>query len=143
MARIHYTWNEFDEHVQLLALHIVKVNKKLPTHIYGIPKGGLVLAVALAHRLDTPKVITDFNKIQDVPDFEENVLIVDEICDSGKTLFNFMFKFKRGVRLKTAVIHLREGSIFSPDYKCLILHTKQHVVYPWEGSYNEPRKHFR
>ena len=47
--------------------------------IYGIPRGGLCLAVALSHKLN----------IELLKEPRNNILIVDDIYDSGETLHRY------------------------------------------------------
>jgi len=44
----HFTWNEFDKSVEQIA---DKCRFKDFSGIYGVPRGGLCLAVALSHKL--------------------------------------------------------------------------------------------
>ena len=67
-----FTWEEFDKGVE----HIAKSCKCLKlSGIYGIPRGGLCLSVALSHKLDL-KLIQPL----------KNSLIVDDIYETGITL---------------------------------------------------------
>lgn len=54
-------------------------------YIYGIPRGGLLLATVLSYKLDIPVIY----RLDD----QENVLVVDDICDSGKTINRFLNKY--------------------------------------------------
>ena len=44
----YFTWNEFDKSVEEIA---DKCRSKEFSGIYGVPRGGLCLAVALSHKL--------------------------------------------------------------------------------------------
>ncbi|MEY2749954.1 MAG: hypothetical protein RLZZ168_1970 [Cyanobacteriota bacterium] len=46
------SWQEFDRAVEQLAAHARQLPE--PCGIHGVPRGGLVLAVALSHRLELP-----------------------------------------------------------------------------------------
>ena len=70
---ISFSWNRFDSAIKK-AVSLYK-GKKF-AGVYGIPRGGLCLAVTLSHFLDIP--------LLDLP--QDNCLIVDDIYDSGKTL---------------------------------------------------------
>ena len=72
----YFTWNEFDMSVEYIAN---KFTNKEISGIYGIPRGGLCLAVALSHKLNV--------KILDKP--LKNSLIVDDVLETGLTLENF------------------------------------------------------
>lgn len=74
-----YTWQEFDRDIEKIAEWARDKNFK---SIYGIPRGGLVVAVVLSHRLDLP-INTNAEEI------DQKTLITDNISDSGGTLENF------------------------------------------------------
>jgi hypoxanthine phosphoribosyltransferase len=70
---IHLTWTDFDRAVQTIA----EANCGLGLRgVYGVPRGGLPLAVAVSHRLGVPLV--------DAP--APDVLTLDDIHDTGQTL---------------------------------------------------------
>ena len=72
----YFTWTEFDNCVEQIA----KKCKFLEfSGIYGVPRGGLCLAVALSHKL----------KINLISKPKKNSLIVDDIYETGMTLNNF------------------------------------------------------
>lgn len=109
-----FTWADFDSAVDYLAT-MLKVYKSLQD-IYGIPRGGLPLAVALSHRLDLP--------LTTVPTPE--TLVVDDISDSGATLSRVP-KPVWGV----ATIHYVTTSHVKPDFYYKVRQADW-VIYPWE-----------
>ena len=69
----HFTWDEFDKSVE----YITNKCKFLElSGIYGVPRGGLCLAVALSHKL----------KIKLISEPTKNSLIVDDVYETGTTL---------------------------------------------------------
>ena len=72
----YFTWSEFDKSVEYIANNCK--NLKL-SGIYGVPRGGLCLAVALSHKL----------KIKLISEPTKNSLIVDDIYETGITLNTF------------------------------------------------------
>lgn len=50
------------------------------TGVYGIPKGGLVLATLIANKLNIPLLMAPY----------DNCIIVDDICDSGESLLHYV-----------------------------------------------------
>ncbi|MFT4261204.1 MAG: phosphoribosyltransferase [Candidatus Woesearchaeota archaeon] len=74
--------------------------------IFGIPRGGLIAAVILSHKLDLPLT----NKIT------KQTLVVDEICDSGKTFIEL--EQKLGFKPKTFCIHKKSIAKYEPTYYC-------------------------
>ena len=72
----YLTWNEFDKSVE----HIANKCKFLEfSGVYGVPRGGLCLAVALSHKL----------KIKLISEPIKNSLIVDDVYETGITLNAF------------------------------------------------------
>ena len=72
---IHFTWSDFDRGV----VHIANKCKFLEfSGIYGVPRGGLCLAVALSHKL----------KINLISEPRKNSLIVGDVYETGTTLNN-------------------------------------------------------
>lgn len=66
------SWNDFDEAVAWLAAEL----SNIPTvGIYGQPRGGLPLAVALSHRLSIPFLL----------EMRQGAIWVDDIVDTGRT----------------------------------------------------------
>ncbi|MFZ9849396.1 MAG: phosphoribosyltransferase [Vulcanococcus sp.] len=69
----HLTWQDFDRAVDTIA---ASCQGAPLAGIHGIPRGGLVLAVALSHRLALPLLA------EPVP----GCLVVDDVYESGRTL---------------------------------------------------------
>ena len=113
--KIYVNWREFGQLCENLLLNIRKKNKKYD-NIYGIPRGGLPVAVYLSHHLEIP-LIHNFKKMTD------NTLIVDEIADTGETLKNFNPE-------NIAVIFKNKRCCFKPKYWEVLVH--DWVVFPWE-----------
>jgi hypoxanthine phosphoribosyltransferase len=67
------SWHEFDQAVEWI---VQLVGDCGCTGIYGIPRGGLVLAVALSHRLELPLL----------PEPQPDCLVVDDVFETGSTL---------------------------------------------------------
>jgi len=72
-------WDSYNTAVEQLVERL-RLACITPGAVMGIPRGGLVAAVMLSHRLSIPLV--PFRKDLVNPD----VLLVDDICDTGGTL---------------------------------------------------------
>jgi hypoxanthine phosphoribosyltransferase len=127
------SWKRFDEACRELA---VKVNAGYYTNfktIYGVPRGGLVVAVRLSNLLNIP-MVTESRLITN------KTLIVDDISDSGRTLKSILdyLKWARlyGIlfnRPLVATIHYREGSLIRPDF-WVLKKGDCWIRYPWESK---------
>ena len=77
------TWDNVINYADIIG---GQIDKTEINSIYGIARGGLVLAVLLSHRLQLPIVEKDGINLR--------TLIVDDISDSGETLLEFEKGFK-------------------------------------------------
>ena len=113
----YFTWEEFDKSVE----HIANKCKLLKfSGIYGIPRGGLCLAVALSHKLKTNLISEPI----------KNSLIVDDVYETGMTL-----KTHKNIEgAKFFVLFSKEpptwwNSVYISEKSDLI-------VFPWENNLN-------
>lgn len=124
-----------------------------PDVIVGVTRGGLIPAVYASHYFGVPLLtinvsLRDFKAHEEVDEIMEhvgagkNVLIVDDICDSGDTLKLITDKLHEqdplmsALHVKTAVlIHNTGETVFDPDYSGLDINKRedpQWVVFSWE-----------
>jgi len=97
-----------------------------------IPRGGLTVAHLIAEVLDFKEVeLYDPSII-----YEGNVLLVDDINDSGSTLIEILSKnperFRNG-NVLTAVLVQRYSSKVNADFIGAIIKHDDYVVFPWEN----------
>ena len=122
------SWQVVDECVTEMAFHLKDTGKDF-VGVFGIPRGGVILAVMLSHKLDIP-YITEFWRVGD-----GDIVVIDDIADTGKT---FQF-YKEQPETKDAhyvTIHEHKQSIVKPDYSVLYKQDKW-IVYPWEVEESE------
>ena len=114
----YFTWSEFDKSVDYIS-NQCKYWKS--SGIYGVPRGGLCLAVALSHKLDIPLI----NKPS------KNTLIVDDVFETGTTLSNF--KNIEGANFFVLVSKKQPiwWNTVTISYK------NEWIVFPWENKDNE------
>ena len=114
---INFTWSEFDKSVDYIA-NQCKLSKL--SGIYGVPRGGLCLAVALSHKLN----------IQLIEKPLKNSLIVDDVFETGNTLSNF--KNVEGANFYVLVS--KKEPIWWNTVK--LSRKKEWIVFPWENQNN-------
>jgi hypoxanthine phosphoribosyltransferase len=122
----HFTWSEFDQSVQDIA---EECKFREFSGIYGVPRGGLCLAVALSHKL----------KINLISEPIKNSLIVDDVYETGFTLN----KFKN---IEGAMFFVLFSKIKPIWWNTLnISETKEWIFFPWENTFNieRDRKEYR
>ncbi len=115
-AKLYYSWDQFDEDIKKIA-RLVGPKKKRLDSVWGPVRGGLPVAVCLSHALGLKFVFRPRGK---------KTLIVDDIADTGKTLFKYA---KAGYFIVTLFYHRQ--SKFKPD---IWLREKkdQWIIFPWE-----------
>ena len=116
MRKTHLEWSYVQEAVDDIALSIKNSRIKL-TGIYGIPRGGLIPAVMLSHRLGLPMVRT----------LDSDILIVDDICDTGNTLKHYM-----SIGLPVATLQYKQTAVVEPTFWYSKASEDIWYVYPWE-----------
>jgi len=111
----YFTWSEFDESVE----HIANKCESLDfSGIYGVPRGGLCLAVALSHKL----------KIDLISEPIKNSLIVDDIYETGFTLNNLK-------DIEGATFFVLFSKIEPTWWNTVSISKKSEwIVFPWENT---------
>jgi len=98
--------------------------------IVAIPRGGLSVAHIIAEYLNIKEIeLYDPNMV-----YEGNVLLIDDINDSGDTLIEILNNANRFVRgrVLTAVLAQRHSSKLSADFIGEIINHDEYVLFPWE-----------
>jgi hypoxanthine phosphoribosyltransferase len=113
----YLTWSEFDESVEYIAN---KCKFLELSGIYGVPRGGLCLAVALSHKL----------KINLISEPVKNSLIVDDVYETGFTLNNFK-------NIEGAMFFVLFSKIKPTWWNTVFISRKNEwIVFPWENTLN-------
>jgi len=119
----YYTWEQYQKDIMLLAEKIRELSERRFQNIYGIPRGGLIVAVSLSHALGIPIVL-------DRQDITPITLVVDDIADTGKTIDHICQQLTH--RPFIATLYHHPQSTIMPD---LYIRTKGHwIVFPWETN---------
>ena len=111
----YFSWSEFDESVE----HIANKCKFLEfSGIYGVPRGGLCLAVALSHKLN----------INLISEPIKNSIIVDDIYETGFTLNTFK-------NIEGAMFFVLFSKIKPTWWNTVYVSDRgEWVVFPWENT---------
>ena len=103
-----YTWQKYQKDIQALAIKLSENPKYIFDSIYGIPRGGLVVAVSLSHALNLPMV--------EVNNITNKTLVVDDIIDSGETMQKLLnYLDDKTIEPIIASLYYREGALVKPD----------------------------
>ena len=78
------SWELIDDCVTDIAFYL-KDTGKIFKGVFGIPRGGSLLAVMLSHKMNIPYI----DRFDDV---NESIIIIDDIVDTGKTMFEILLR---------------------------------------------------
>jgi len=112
-------WNEYGELIEKLGSKIIASGKKY-TGVYGVPRGGMIVAVGISHILDIPVVCH-------VVQATKRTLIVDDISDSGGTLSQYNISDS-----DTATLFIDPNTKYIPTYYVIKNVDKIWINFPYE-----------
>lgn len=121
MAKVYVTWEDVTEFVNAVS------EKYADEHfcgVYGFPRGGLVIAIMLSHKLNIPLLSAP----------SKGCLIVDDICDSGETLLHYTKNSSKSDdhEFTTCTMYYKRNSLkVVPDFYKM-RKGKNWIVFPWE-----------
>lgn len=124
MIKRFIQWRDIDDAIERLAINITNSQYEISA-IGGLPRGGLIPAVILSHKMNIP-----FVSQANIKQINGNILVVDDICDSGKTLKRFKFEDN----VYTATIHYKTTAEYEPHFWWRIAPLDEWIVYPWENK---------
>ncbi len=123
---ININWSEITHLCQDLLQQIRRSGKQYD-FIYAVPKGGLVLGVMLSHGLGVRMKFDTYNP--------QNLkyLVVDEINDTGRTLY----PFTQDKNADIAVLYTRFTSPIKTTFTANTVNHNHFLVFPWELAKEE------
>lgn len=117
-------WLKYKQDIHELA---GKLSKQRFCGIYGIPRGGLVIAVNLTHILKLRLFSAPLaQKHGDFP-----LLVVDDVSDTGKTLIRLKKRLDaRKIDFVVATLYRKDQTEYEPDF--CVRTINQWIEFPWE-----------
>jgi hypoxanthine phosphoribosyltransferase len=125
MKKLYLTWEDIQNDIDILAK---KIERKKFQFITGLPRGGLIPAVLLSHKLDITYKSLSLSKAIE----EGKYLLIDDIADSGETLIDK--KYEGYIK---ATLHYKKHSLIKPDYYAREIPNDVWLIYPWENEKSE------
>ena len=122
MTQKHYvTWDEVEGFIKDV---IKRYEYAGITGVYGIPRGGIILATLISYKMKIPMLMAP----------TKGCIIVDDISDTGETLIHYVRNTSGGGENKgyhIVTMYYRNGSMVVPEY---YKYTKEGkwIVFPWE-----------
>ena len=120
--KIFLDWSDIDHLVNKLCDEI-KSSPYTFNKIFALPRGGLIPGVMISHKLGLPLSFSEL---------DPKTLIIDDICDSGKTLKNFLPKHIIGV-----LHHKPHTADITPNLYAETHRGDEWIIYPWENINSE------
>ena len=119
--KIFYNWEDIDGRVNDLCQRLKHESFEA---VYGVPRGGLIIAVLVSHNLGIPLITS----LRDM--YGKKFLVVDDIADTGRTLEKLK-KLEVCDKATFATLDYHKQSSVVPD--CWISEKGDRwIVYPWE-----------
>ena len=122
MSYVRVTWEMVEQFTEAVKREYTGV---LIDGVYGLPRGGLIFAVMLSHKLSIPLLGSP----------TKHSLIVDDICDSGESLLHYYKNSSSSVdskRPQICTMFYKENKLgVVPDFW---MYQKENdwIVFPWE-----------
>jgi hypothetical protein len=142
-----------NEDIQVLCSNIcnqLKQDDFVPDIIVGLSRGGLIPGVMISHYLDVKFMPLSWStrdhamRTSDAALAEDaltqKILIVDDICDTGRTFSEIKENWQSCVRdtipwhttVRFASLHFRNGANTNVEYRGETVNGPEWIVYPWE-----------
>jgi len=136
MKYIRLSWELIEELTDKIATEVSRSYKGIK-FIYGIPRGGLIPAVILSHKLGIRMVNEVFS----------HTLIVDDIVDTGETMKIRVTEaniWGDTRNIVTTSLVTRSSAEYKPDITGMSLRKDGWVCYPWENPehYNNDAREY-
>ena len=125
VKKVYVEWEDLERDIDKIVSEVKEVD-----YVVGIPRGGLIIAVMISHRLGIKHMTIDhLEKLEefDLDIDKKRILIVDDISDSGQTLKRYK---KEGYT--TATLDVRNSTVTIPDFYSNWIENADWIVYPWE-----------
>ena len=120
MNKRKVSWEEVESFVeQIKSLQ----EKEHFTGVYGLPRGGLVLAVMISNKLNIPMLMAP----------TAGCIIVDDIADTGRSLYHYTINETQKNKYFIATMYYRYRSTVIPDYYRTHETGDDWLVFPWEA----------
>lgn len=119
-----YDWQWVDTQIDNIGEKLEAINT--PKFVTGIPRGGLIPAILISHRFNIPYIGLEAAKA--LPgNLKKQILVIDDIADSGNTLaqidrHNFI----------TATLATRYSTDYLPTITGTSIGNDNWLVFPWE-----------
>jgi hypoxanthine phosphoribosyltransferase len=115
------SWKMVEEFIDYI---VENYNNANLTGVYGLPRGGLIFAVMLSHRLNIPMLVAPI----------KGCLIVDDICDTGESLLHYVknSSAKDKPEYHIVTMYYKENNLGIVPEMYSFNKENKWIVFPWE-----------
>lgn len=128
------TWDKYLTDINRLG-DKVEHNKNIykMKYVYGIPRGGVIPATIISHRLglefiDGSMFLYYLRNLSDM----RKVLVIDDIADSGRTILTLQGHNRSKNDFICATIYKRHSCPIQPDFFAELITHDDWLVFPYE-----------
>ena len=122
--KLYLSWKWVDDQLNLIGDKLEGYDKL--EFISGIPRGGLIPAVMMSHAFNVKYI--SYSSAKMLPkEVRKNVLVIDDIADTGHTL-----KEANKLDFITGTLAMRIGSKTTPHFYGELIKDNRWLVFPWE-----------
>lgn len=118
--KVYVSWEDMETYINEVIKDIKNKNIK-PSGVYGIPRGGLIIATLLSYKLDIPLLTAP----------AKDCIIIDDIADSGRSLCHYTENDTQFNKYYITTMYYHERSMVKPHFY-LYLKEDKWIVFPWE-----------
>ncbi len=120
-----YSWEWVDKQVEKIGDYLETI--ETPKFVTGVPRGGLIPAVILSHKFNIPFIGLEAATLLPKA-IKKNIILIDDISDSGKTLEQL---HKHG--FSTGTLAIRDTTSYLPNITGETIYDDTWLVFPWEN----------
>ncbi len=153
MSHLHVSWDEYHRLIESLVIQVRDSDWEFDV-VLGLARGGLRVSDVISRIFDRPMAVLAASSYRDGSGTVQGVLqisssialvserlgprvlVVDDLCDTGKTLEAVVAHLKTQYQditdVKTAVLWTKKDSAFKPDFSAVELDGNPWIHQPFE-----------
>jgi len=119
--KLFVTWQDVENYIEIVYITYKDMNI---SGVYGIPRGGIILATLLSYKMDIPLLIAP----------AKNCILMDDIADSGETLLHYKNNTSGGgidKKYHIVTMFYKKSSLVEPEFY-MYYKNQEWIVFPWE-----------
>jgi hypoxanthine phosphoribosyltransferase len=131
-----WTWAEVQSQVTALADVVRRVAGDREMALYGVPRGGLVFALMLAHELgvDGRFAVQSTDQFTVRPAGAQVAIVIDDVCETGATFKKMRQRLGKSLGIPVCMVAVveKQRAEMEPDASVVRMVDSVWVQFPWE-----------